>query len=200
MKQSVFADYLVLNTNDVYAVVDGNISYEQSSGIPFGALTAYHFMNENTIHPNQRVLIYGASGAVGTYALMLSKHYKAEVTAVMRTHHKEKIPARLYDHVIDYTKVDLLTHHIPYDVVLDAVGKMNSKVKSHLLKKGGKFYSVKSPTKESKERLKDLNQLLKEGTIVTVIDHIYPFEAFKEAHKHVYDGHKTGNVLLSINT
>jgi NADPH:quinone reductase-like Zn-dependent oxidoreductase len=200
MKQSVFADYLVLNSNDIYAIVDPTIPFEQSAGIPFGAMTAYHFLNQNTIKPHQKVLIYGASGAVGTYALMLAKYYQAEVTAVMRTHHQDKIPNRFYNHIIDYTSVDLLTHTIQYDVVFDAVGKMDSKVKSHLLKKGSKFYSVKSPTKESKERLKELNQLLKGGKILTVIDQVYPFEAYKEAHNHVYDGHKTGNVLLTINT
>jgi NADPH:quinone reductase-like Zn-dependent oxidoreductase len=200
MKQSVMADELILDKKSKYAIVDNDIPYEASAPIAFGGMTAYHFINKNTVKEHDKVLIYGASGAVGTYALMLATYVKAEVTAVMRETHQERIPNTYYNSLIDYTKVDLKNVEERYDVIFDAVGKLDKKIAKQLLKDQGKFYSVKSPTKESVDVLKTLNQLLKEGHIDTVIDRIYPFEAFREAHKHVYDGHKTGHVLLQIKT
>jgi NADPH:quinone reductase-like Zn-dependent oxidoreductase len=199
MKASVMADYVLLDDRSVLALVDASVPYEQSAPMAFGALTADYFLNEKTIRSKDRVLIYGASGAVGTYASYLVKQYDGHLTGVFRHHHQEALRGIPFDAIVDYQTTSMTPYHGTFDVVFDAVGKLSKKEANALLKKGGRFVSVKQPTKESKVRLTYVNALLHKGSLKTIVDTVYPFKAFQEAHRHVYSGHKTGNVVLILN-
>jgi len=198
MKAGCLAEYIVLNKKSITALKPENISYTEAAPIAFGAMSAYHFINQKNIKEGQEVLIYGASGSVGSYAIQLAKYYGAVVTAVSSEKNHEKLLALGADCVIDYHKNDFRTINKQYDVIFDAVLKISKKSCKAVLKQGGKYLSVISPTKESKERLKELNEIINKGKLVTLIDTVYPFKDFREAHKHTYTGHKVGNVVVEI--
>jgi NADPH:quinone reductase-like Zn-dependent oxidoreductase len=198
MRASVMAEFLVLKEHAVMATFDTKLSYAQAAPIPFGALTAYHFINEKTIQPKQRVLIYGASGSVGTYAVALAKSLGAEVTAVASSKHLQVLSSLRPDHIMDYQAPDFKNHTGRYDVILDAVGFLPTRLKKRWLNKPGRFFSIKAITKESRTRLVHLNALLAAGQITTILDRVYPLVDFQAAHRYVYAGHKTGNVVLTM--
>lgn len=198
MKAGVLADYLVLNEKSKIGKLDKEVSLADAAPIAFGALSANHFVNRHTIKKGMKIMIYGASGSVGSYAASLANYYGAEVTMVASQKHHAKLKA-IKGALVSYENDAHLELATKFDVIFDAVGKSTKKQVSKLLKKSGKFYSIKSPTKEDLVKLKELNVLLKEKKILTIIDKIYSFEAFKEAHQKVYDGHKTGNLLIEIN-
>lgn len=198
MKAGVLADYLVLNERSKIAKLDNEVSLADAAPIAFGALSAHHFINKNTIKKGMKVMIYGASGSVGSYASSLSNYYGAEVTMVASQKHHTKLKV-INGELVSYENDAHLKLNTKYDIIFDAVGKIKKKQVAKMLNKKGKFFSIKAPTKEDLVKLNDLNTLLKEKKIVTIIDKIYPFEAFKEAHQKVYDGHKTGNVVIGIN-
>jgi NADPH:quinone reductase-like Zn-dependent oxidoreductase len=199
MKAGVMAEQLRLSSTSKLAIVDPSVSVEQAAPMAFGALTAIHFINETSIKPGDHVLIYGASGSVGSYAVQLAKQYGATVTGVAREVHWPKLSGLNVDQWIDYSTTDVTKIKQQYDVVLDAVGFFSKGNAKKILQANGKYFSIASPTKEDIRRLAFLNQLLAEGKLQTIIDTAYPLDAFQQAHQHVYDGHKTGNVVLTIN-
>lgn len=199
MKAGVLADYLVLKETSKIAKLDDQVSLEDAAPIAFGALSANHFIHANTIKKEMNVMIYGASGSVGSYAASLANYYGAHVTMVASKKHHEKLSV-IKGELVSYENDAHLELKTQFDVIFDAVGKINKKQVIKVLKKAGKFYSIKSPTKEDLVKLKELNLLLKDKKITTIIDHIYPFDAYKEAHQKVYDGHKTGNIIIDINS
>lgn len=198
MKAGVMAEQLRLSSKSKLAIVDPSVSFEQAAPIAFGALTAIHFINEQSVQPGNKVLVYGASGSVGSYAVQLAKHYGAHVTGVAKEHHWEKLSDAGVDQWIDYSVTDITAIKEKYDVVLDAVGFFRKDKAAKILKDTGKYFSISFPTKEDVLKLAFLNQLLSEGKLNTMIDKVYPLTDFKQAHQHVYDGHKTGNVVLTI--
>lgn len=198
MKASVFADVLKLNEKSMYAKVDNQVSYRDSAPIAFGGMSAYHFINGDTIKEGSKVLIYGASGSVGSYAAGLAHAYGAHVTATASHKHHALLEGIGIDRLIDYQKEDPFSLADRFDLIFDAVGKISKKQVRHMLKDKGVYLSIKSITKEDKRRLEHLNKMLAMGTLKTVIDQTYPVAAFREAHRHVYDGHKTGNVLIEF--
>lgn len=198
MKAGSFAEYIVLNEKSKMAIKPKNISHQEAAPLAFGAMSAYHFINHKTIKKDDKVLIYGASGSVGSYAAQLAIYYGAEVTAVASKKHHEKLKAVGIQQLIDYQEKDFRLEEHTYDVIFDAVMKINKKSCQKVLKKGGKYYSVKSPTKEDVVRLLAINEIILKGKLKTVIDQVYPFDAFREAHEKVYAKHKTGNVVLNI--
>jgi NADPH:quinone reductase-like Zn-dependent oxidoreductase len=199
MKAGVMSEQLRLTTKSKLASVEASVSMQASAPMAFGALTAIHFINETSIKPGDHVLIYGASGSVGSYAVQLAKYYGATVTGVAREHHWPKLSSLNVDQWIDYSTKDVTKLKQQYDVVMDAVGFFRKGNAKKILQANGKYFSIASPTKEDVTRLAFLNQLLAEGKLQTIIDTAYPLEAFQQAHQHVYDGHKTGNVVLNIN-
>jgi NADPH:quinone reductase-like Zn-dependent oxidoreductase len=199
MKAGVLADYLVLKETSKIAKLDDQVSLADASPIAFGALSANHFIHANTIKKEMNVMIYGASGSVGSYAASLANYYGANVTMVASKKHHEKLSV-IKGELVSYENGAHLELKTQFDVIFDAVGKINKKQVIKVLKKAGKFYSIKSPTKEDLVKLKELNLLLKDKKIMTIIDHIYSFDAYKEAHQKVYDGHKTGNIIIDINS
>jgi NADPH:quinone reductase-like Zn-dependent oxidoreductase len=198
MKAGCLAEFIVLKESAVMAKIPNNMDFIEAAPLAFGAMSAYHFVNQNTVQQNMKVLIYGASGSVGSYAVQLAKYYGAEVTAVSSSKHHEALLNLGVNHVIDYTEHDFRADTKQYDFILDAVGKITKRSCKPVLNTGGKYYSVKSPTKEDSKRLESINKIIEEGGIETLIDKVYPFEEFKEAHIHTYGGHKCGNVIIQI--
>lgn len=198
MNAGVLAEYLLLTSESKFSLVDTTVDLVAAAPIAFGAMSAYHFINEQNLKEGDDVYIYGASGSVGTYDISLAMHFKAKITIVASQKHHEKLSVFPLQQVIDYQKQNPFETDQQFDVIFDAVGKIKKSDIQHLLKPNGKFYSIKSPTKEDTNRLAQLNEWLKRGTIKTIIDEVFDFEDFKRAHAQVYEGHKTGNIIIRI--
>ncbi len=198
MKAGCLAEYVVLNMNQVIAPIPSNISFNEASPLSFGAMTSLHFINEDSIQKDDAVLVYGASGAVGTYAVQLAKYYGAKVTAVSSKKNHELLLSIGADFVIDYKTEDFTKLDEKYDMVFDTVAKTRKKAVLKVLKPNGVYKSTKSLTAEKVSRLLTINEIVKEGKLKTVIEKAYPMTEFKEAHTHVYSKHKVGNVVIGI--
>lgn len=198
MKAGVLAEFLVLSTDSKVALVNPSVNLAEAAPVAFGAMSAYHFINEHNVKEGDDIYIYGASGSVGTYAVSLATLLKANVTAVASQKHHDKLSVFPIQQFIDYKNQNPFDTQQRFDVIFDAVGKIKKSDIQHLLKPNGKFYSIKSPTKEDSLRLSQLNEWLKQGKLKTIIDKVYDFEDYKQAHARVYEGHKTGNVVIKI--
>jgi len=192
------AEQVLLTRGSVYAKIAANVSFAQAAPIPFGAMSAMAFMNEQFVKPGMKVFIYGASGSVGTYAVSLAKACGARVTASARSLHQAKLGALKADQWVDHSKGEHVSLPQVYDIVFDANGSFSQIKAVPLLAQGGRYFSINSITSEEQRRLKELNDLAAKGKLPTIIDQAYPMEQFKQAHEHVYAGHKTGNVVLHI--
>ena len=182
----------------VLGVKPKDLTFEEAAAVPVGAMTALYLLREGGIQSGQSVLIYGASGSVGTYALQLAKSFGAEVTAVCSTANVELMRSLGADRVIDYTTEDFVRSGQTYDLVFDAVGKSPAARSKAALKPGGRYVSIRSSTHESGDALHFLTGLLETGQIKPVIDRCYPLEKTAEAHRYVEQGHKKGNVVITV--
>jgi NADPH:quinone reductase-like Zn-dependent oxidoreductase len=175
-----------------------NLSAREAAAVPVGALTAQSFLRISRLARGQRILVYGASGSVGTYAVQLARHLGAEVTAVCSTANVELVRGLGADHVVDYTKQDPAAAGQHSGVVFDAVGKLASSRARSMLAKGGVFVSVSGGGKLELDDLDRLKGLIEAGALKPVIDRSYPLDRIVEAHAYVEAGHKKGNVVIDV--
>ena len=161
-------------------------------------MTAIHILKKVNIIPKQKILIYGASGSVGTYAVQLAKYFGAEVIAVCGTNNIDLVNSIGADGVIDYHKEDFRNRNKSYDIIFDAVGKITKASCKNVLKSNGTFLSVKYPTLEKTMYMTFLNELIEKGKLKPVIDKTYTLDKVKDAHYYVERGHKKGNVAITV--
>ncbi len=221
-----YAEYKCMPEDKALALKPVNMSYEEAAAVPNGALTALPFLRDKgNIQSGQQVLIYGASGSVGTAAVQLARIFGAEVTGVCSTGNVEMVKSLGAEEVIDYTKVDFSQNGKLYDIIFDTVGKLGFSRCKNALKPAG-LYLTTVPTlqilpdllglarhsgkkarfmaaglRSAKAKVKDLlviKELVEAGQFKAVIDRCYPLEQMAEAHRYVGQGHKRGNVVITI--
>lgn len=215
-----YAEYACIGEKQAIALKPTNMTFEEAAVVPIGASTALYFLRRGNIQPGQKVLIYGASGSIGTFAVQLAKHFGAEVTGVCSTANLDMVQSLGADKVIDYTKEDYSKNGEVYDLIFDTVGKSSFGIARqsltpsgrYLLADGGlghifqsvwtsvarkqKLVSGMSP--DDKESLLFLKELIEDGKLKSVIDKCYPLEAIAEAHRYVDTGRKKGNIAITV--
>jgi len=183
----------------VLAKMPENSTYDEASALPVGGMTALSILKRGNIKPGSKVLVYGASGSVGTYAVQIAKYYySAEVTGVCSTANIELVKSLGAENVIDYIQEDFTRTDQTYEVIFDAVGKISLSEVKNILSEKGTFLTVQTTTKESIENLLILKELFERGKIKPVIDKRFPLEQVANAHKYVETGRKKGNVLITV--
>jgi NADPH:quinone reductase-like Zn-dependent oxidoreductase len=196
-----------------------NMTYEEAATVPFGGRDALHFLRKGNVHSGQRILINGAGGSIGTFAVQLAKHFGAEVTAVDSTAKLDMLRSIGADHVIDYTKEDFTKSGEIYDVIFDVVGTISFSGSEKSITQNG-TYLLANPVKQmvggvwtrmargkkvvmeaASGTIADLiylRELIEAGKIKTIIDRTYPLEKIIDAHKYVEKGAKKGNLVITV--
>lgn len=175
-----------------------NLSFAEAAAIPVGGMTALFLLKKGGIKKGNRVLVYGASGSVGSHAVQIARHFGAAVVGVCSTSNLEMVEALGAERVIDYTREDFTALEPNFDIVLDAVGKTSKRKAKKVLKEGGVFESVQMLTSEKKEHLQILKSMAENGALVPQIDKTYPLDEIVAAHQYVDSGRKKGNVVIQI--
>jgi NADPH:quinone reductase-like Zn-dependent oxidoreductase len=221
LKFGAYAEYTCVAEGPLLAATPDNVSCETAAAIPFGGVSALFFLRKAGIEAGQKVLIYGASGSVGTFAVQLAKHFGAHVTGVCSTANLQLVKSLGADEVVDYTRTDFSKAGHVYDIVFDTVGKSGFWRSMRALKRGGSYVfaasGLLSPTvgrvwarmtgagnvgggmaTVAAGDLAFLIGLVEAGTLRVVIDRSYPLNQIAEAHRYVEAGHKKGNVVILI--
>ncbi|MEM5015157.1 NAD(P)-dependent alcohol dehydrogenase [Metabacillus indicus] len=215
-----YAEYKCLEEDGPIAIKPSNITYGEAAAIPIGARTALYFLRKASIKSGQSVLVYGASGSVGSYAVQIAKYFGANVTGVCSTANLELVKSLGADKVIDYTAEDFSSTDETYDVIFEAVNKSSFSACMNLLKSNGTYINVTEPlpsvqmlwtkltsnkklllsrnSPETSDALNFLKELVEIGKIKVVIDRYYSFDEIVEAHRYVEKGHKRGNVVINV--
>lgn len=193
-----YAEYICLKADDAVAKKPANMTFQEAATVPLGGLTALRFLKMAGIAPGKRLLIYGASGSVGTFAVQIAKTFGTYVAAVCSTRNMGLVQSIGADKLIDYTNVDMTNFKPEFDIVFDAVGKMPNSLYRKLLKPDGKHVSVKSNPQKGTNELLFLKQLIEDGKLRTVIDRQYSLGQIREAHLYVEQFKKVGNVSVRV--
>jgi NADPH:quinone reductase-like Zn-dependent oxidoreductase len=218
-----YAEYTCLPEAGVLAIKPSTMTYEEAAALPVGGLEAVHFLRKGHIQSGEKILIHGAGGSIGTFAVQLAKYFGAEVTAVDSTGKLDMLCSLGADHVIDYTQEDFTKNGEAYDVIFDVVGKSSFTRSVRSLKHNGRYllanpklsqmvrgrrilrrssktvipYAARAAS-ETTEDFNFLKELIEAGKIQSVIDRCYPLEHIAEAHRYVDTGHKKGNVVITV--
>jgi NADPH:quinone reductase-like Zn-dependent oxidoreductase len=201
------------------AIKPANMTFEEAATVPFGGRDALHFLRLGNLQNGQKILINGAGGSIGTFAVQLAKYFGAEVTAVDSTAKLDMLRSLGADHVVDYTQEDFTQNGEVYDVIFDVIGKVSFSSSKRSIKQDG-TYLLANPAGQmvrglwirmtsgkkvimqtstgTIEQLIYLRELIETGKITTVIDRSYPLEQIAEAHRYVETGQKKGNVVITV--
>ncbi|MES9738442.1 NAD(P)-dependent alcohol dehydrogenase [Peribacillus frigoritolerans] len=215
-----YAEYNCMRKDGPVSIKPNNISFEEAAAIPIGARTALFYLRKANVQSGQKVLVYGASGSVGSYAVQIAKYFGAKVTGVCSTANVELVKSLGADKVIDYTSEDFSRDGGTYDVIFEAVNKSPFSACMKSLKKDGTYLNVTVPvpgvrmlwtklttgkklilsqnSPETPEALNFLKELVEAGKLKVIIDRCYAFEELVQAHRYVEKGHKKGNVVITM--
>jgi len=218
-----YAEYTCLPEDGMLAIKPANMTYEEAAALPVGGLEAVHLLRKGHIQSGEKILIHGAGGSIGTFAVQLARYFGAEVTAVDSTGKLDMLRSIGADQVIDYTQADFTKNGETYDVIFDVVGKSSFSRSVRSLKHNGRYllanpklsqmvrgrrilrrssktvipYAARAAS-ETTEDFNFLKELIEAGKIHSVIDRRYPLEHIAEAHRYVDTGHKKGNVVITV--
>jgi NADPH:quinone reductase-like Zn-dependent oxidoreductase len=223
LRLGTYAEYTCSPETGVMALKPFNISYEEAAALPVGGLEAAYFLRRANIQSGQKMLINGAGGTIGTFAIQLARYFGAHVTAVDSTEKLDMLGSIGADEVIDYTQEDFTRRGETYDVIFDVIGKASFSLCVRLLRPNGRYllgnprisYRMRGgriarrgsiqvipwatrTTGEYIEDYKFLKELIEAGKIKTVIDRCYPLEEVAEAHRYVDTGQKKGHVVITV--
>ena len=200
MRFGAHAEYACIPETGTVAIAPANLSAEEAAAVPVGGTTALYFLRKANLRRGQKVLIYGASGSVGTFAVQFAKHVGAHVTGVCSTANLDMVRSLGADALIDYTQENLSAGGSRYDLVFDAVGKLSKAACKDLLAPGGKYVTVDGQgiAQVKTQDMLDLKELLEAGALRSVIDRRYTLEEVPEAHRYVETGRKKGNVVVTL--
>lgn len=195
-----YAEYECLPESAILHAKPYHLSYEEAAAIPYGGLLALHFLRKGDVESRKSVLVYGASGAIGTSAVQLAKHFGAQVTGVCSTANLDLVRSLGAEVVIDYTREDYTQHKERYDLIFNAVGKRKARLQAEAsLTPDGRHITVDDGTPRLRpQALAFLTELVEAGELRPVIDRHYPMEQIVDAHRYVDMGHKKGNVVITV--
>ena len=198
LEQGSYAEYLCVPENGILAHIPPDVGYDEAAPIPVAAMAALHFLREGGVASGQQVLINGASGSVGTFAVQIAKHMGAHVTGVSSTANVELVASLGADAVVDYRQHDFTAGTTRYDVIFDAAGKTTAKKAATVLHEHGTFVTTQKRRREQVRDLLAVRDMVASGAVRAVIDRSYTLDQIREAHRYVEEGHKQGNVVVQV--